>query len=92
MFSQANFQGIKSKMKNRKVVTIIQIVSLRMSCSRKFDKRAECSKTKWADNDVHSISEVYFFRVKLIFAEKGNLKFSGAKMRWTEESEKFSLS
>ena len=92
MFSQANFQGIKSKMKNRKVVTIIQIVSLRMSCSRKFDTRAECSKTKWADNDVHSISEVYFFRVKLIFAEKGNLKFSGAKMRWTEESEKFSLS
>ena len=58
MFSQAKIQGIKSKMKNRKVVTIIQIVSLWKSCSRKFDTKAECSKTKWANNDIHSISEV----------------------------------
>ena len=58
MFSQANIQGIQSKMNNRKVVTIIQIVSLWKSCSRKCDTKAECSKTKWANNDIHSISEV----------------------------------
>ena len=31
-------------------------------------------------------------QIKQIFAEKGNLKFSDAKMRWKEESEKFSIS
>ena len=31
-------------------------------------------------------------RIELFFTEKGNLKFSDSKMRWKEESEKFSLS
>ena len=31
-------------------------------------------------------------RIELFFTEKGNLKFSDLKMRWKEESEKFSLS
>ena len=31
-------------------------------------------------------------QVRLFFLEKGNLKFSDSKMRWKEESEKFSLS
>ena len=30
-------------------------------------------------------------QIKLFFAEKENLKFSDSKMRWKEESEKFSL-
>ena len=77
---------------------MIQIVSLWKSYSRKFDTKAECSKTKWANNDIHSdqFLKFKFFdftrQIKLIFAEKGNLKFSDAKMRWKEESEKFLLS
>ena len=36
----------------------------------------------------------FILRIKLFFffAEKGNLKFIDSKMRWEEESEKFSLS
>ena len=42
------------------------------------------------DRSIH----LQFFtpQVRLFFLKKGNLKFSNSKMRWGEESEKFSLS
>ena len=44
-------------------------------------------------SETNKTSPLHFTpQIKIFFAEKGNLKFSDSKVRWKEESEKFSPS